>query len=181
MPEKNDIFCDCGIVFLRGVSESDLNGDWYKWFNDSEVTRFQNKGTFPNTLEKQRAYFRTICESKNDVLFAIVEKSQNKHIGNIGLHRIDYIHRHAEVGLTIGSKEHWGKGIASICIGAVSKHAFDVMNLSRLFAVIMEGNCPSIKAFKKAGFKEEGVFSKHFFKNGNYLNAFILGLNSPSR
>ena len=43
--------------YLRELRETDLTGNWYKWFNDSKVTIFQNKKIFPNTKDHQRKYF----------------------------------------------------------------------------------------------------------------------------
>jgi hypothetical protein len=84
----NNRFVQGEYIFLRELQESDLEGDWYKWFNDPEVTIFQNKGIFPNSREKQRHYYDFLTQNNNEVVFAIVEESSNKHIGNVGLHKM---------------------------------------------------------------------------------------------
>lgn len=172
---RKDKFIDLGEIYLRGLRESDLQGDWYKWFNDKEVTAFQNKGIFPNTFEKQREYFESVNRSRDDVVLAIIHDKDDTHIGNIGLHRIDYIHRHAEVGIVLGEKKHWKKGYATQCLKAVTDYSRNTLNLHRLTAYLMKGNTGSHKAFLSAGFKEEGTMFERFYKNGAYLDAIIVG------
>ena len=112
---KKDKFIDLGDIYLRGLQESDLSGNWYTWFNDPVVTRYQDKGIFANTREKQKVYYDYVTKSTSDIILAIILDSNDTHIGNIGLHKIDYIHRHADVGIILGEMEHWKKGYAS-CI-----------------------------------------------------------------
>ena len=48
--------------------------------------------------------------------FAI--KTTDKHIGNIKLGPINWIHRYGDISLLIGDKDYWGKGIATEAIRA---------------------------------------------------------------
>jgi len=170
-----DIFYDMGDYYLRGIYESDLQGNWFKWFNDEEVTKFENKKIVPNTYERQKVYFDYLLRSDSDIVFAIIEKSTDTHIGNIGIHKIDYIHRRAEIGIVIGEKEHWGKGVGKSAISVVSDHCFNVLNLHRLYAYIMDANAGSVKAFEKNGFEYEGKMKDHYYKNGQYYDAIVVG------
>jgi [ribosomal protein S5]-alanine N-acetyltransferase len=176
---KTDKFIDLGDIYLRGVSEKDIKGEWYTWLNDKEVTKYQNKGIIPNTFEKQKSFFEYLSQSQEDIVFSIIHNGSNKHIGVIGLHKIDYIHRSAEVGFVIGKKEHWAKGYGYMCVDAVKKYSFDTLNLHRLMAIVIKKNMASHKIFIKAGFEEEGLMKDFLFKNGVYHDAFIMGcLNS---
>jgi ribosomal-protein-alanine N-acetyltransferase len=168
-------------IYLRELRESDLDGPWYSWFNDSEVTTFQNKGVFPNTREKQKAYYNSLLTGNNtDVVFAIIEESSNKHIGNVGLHKIDWIHRSAELGIVIGDKDAWGKKYGKEAWKLVSGYGIQVLNLHRIYAQIMEGNVASCKSAEAAGFKQEGLITDAFFKNGKYLHVRYYNLVNPN-
>ena len=96
-------------IYLRELRESDREGNWYKWFNDSEVTKYQNKKIFPNSKEKEEKYFSYLIDSNSDVVMAIIDSKSNSHLGNVGLHKIDWIHRSAELGIVIGEKVFYGK------------------------------------------------------------------------
>lgn len=170
-----DKFIDLGEICLRSLTESDLQGNWYKWFNDTEVTKFQNKGVVPNTIEKQRDYYEYLKKSHEDIVLAIIHDKDDIHIGNIGLHKIDYIHRHADVGIVLGERKYWNRGYATKCIEAIKNYSFKTLNLHRLTAHTMKDNKPSYNAFLKAGFKEEGIMSEFFYKNGKYLDMIVVG------
>ena len=47
-------------IYLRSTIEKDVYGNWWKWFNDPEVTKYMNKGIVKNTIENQLAFFKKI-------------------------------------------------------------------------------------------------------------------------
>jgi RimJ/RimL family protein N-acetyltransferase len=159
-------------IYLRELRKSDLSGPWYSWLNDSEVTVFQNKGIFPNSIEKQAQYFESLINNNNDIVLAIVEEDSNKHIGCVGLHKIDWVHRSAELGIVIGDREVWGKKYGKQAWSLITNYGFNVLNLHRIFAIIIEGNIASQKSAEAAGFIQEGNLRDYLFKDGKYLNAF---------
>ena len=178
MTDHEKIF-DLDEIYLREIREYDLQGAWYHWLNDSEVTRFQDKGTFPNTIDKQREYYDTLKKSQSDVLFAIILNENNMHIGNIGLHDINYIHRFAKMGILLGERKYWNKGYATKCVLKIIDYAFNTLNLHKLIVIVLANNTGSIKVFEKCGFTPEGQIKHVFFKNGEYSDAIIFGLEKP--
>lgn len=169
-----DIFYDLGDIYLRGICEEDLDGDWYKWFNNSDVTKYQDKKIYPNTKSRQKKYYDYLQTSTEDVVFAIVLKKTNTHIGNIGLHKINYVHRRAEVGIVIGDLSTRGCGYGKKAVQTITSYAFDVLNLHSLMAIIMEQNKSSLSIFESVGFASQGVLLDYFYKNGTYINAQIV-------
>lgn len=162
--------------YLRELRLEDLQGNWYAWFNDEEVTRYQNKKVFPNSREKQTEYFEFLKKSTSDVVLAIVEGQTHRHVGNVGLHKIDWVHRSAEVGIVIGEKECWGQGMGTEAWHLITKYAIDTLNLNRLYAHIVSENKGSLKCAEASGFKKIGVIEQFLFKDGRYLDACYLNL-----
>ncbi len=166
-------------IYLRELRTTDLAGPWFTWLNDSDVTTFQNKGIIPNSIEKQTKYYESLINNANEVVLAIVEEETGKHIGCVGLHKIDWIHRSAELGIVIGDRDVWGKKFGKQAWQLISDYGFTVLNLHRIFAVIVEGNIASQKSAEAAGFIQDGKLRDYLFKNGKYLNAFYYSkLNS---
>lgn len=170
------MFFEFEDFYLRELRKSDLEGNWFEWFNDKNITKYQDKGTFPNSIEKQSDYYEYLLDSKKDIVFAIVDKYNDKHIGNIGIHSIDYIHRKCEIGIIIGEKDQRGKGIAKHCIENMKNYIFNTLNLRRITVFIMHENIASIKSFESCGFIKEGVMKEYYYKNGTYLDSIIYGL-----
>ena len=162
--------------YLRPLKVADLDGRWREWFNDPEVTKYQAKGMYPNSFESQKKYYEHLIDSRTDVVLAIVDRESERHIGNVGLHQIDYIHRTAVLGIVIGEKDAWGRGIGARSWRAITSYGFKVLNLHKVCATFIEGNEKSLKCALGVGFEVEGQQRKQIFKDGNYLDLVYLGL-----
>ncbi|MCD6558919.1 MAG: GNAT family N-acetyltransferase [Palaeococcus sp.] len=163
-------------IYLREVRVTDVNENYYKWMNDEEVTRFLESRFYPQAREKIEEYVRSINSNPNYIFLAIIEKKSDKHIGNIKLGPINWIHRHAEVGLIIGEKTAWGKGYATEAIKLVTDYAFKKLNLHKLTASCYKDNVGSQKAFKKNGYVVEGIRKAHCFYDGKYTDIILMGI-----
>ena len=62
-------------------------------------------------------------------MFGIFLGDEFKHVGNIKLGPINSYHKRAEIGLMIGDKSVWGKGIATKVIRMVTHFGFSELNL----------------------------------------------------
>lgn len=160
-------------IYLRILEEFDVNDHYVKWLNDYEVTKFTESRFKPHTIESLKSEIGSMINN-NNITFAIVEKEKNKHIGNIKLGNINWIHRYAEIGLIIGEKDYWGKGIAREAIGLVVDYAFKGINLRKLNAGIYINNVGSIKAFQKCGFKQAFIEKEKYFFEGKYIDSITL-------
>ena len=86
-------FMEGNTIYLRAIEASDAGERYLSWLNDEEVTRGLASGVFPSTLEALKSYVQNINASKNAVMFAICDKDQHVHIGNIKLDNFDWINR----------------------------------------------------------------------------------------
>lgn len=162
--------------YLRGLRASDLDGRWTEWFNDPAVTRFQAKGYYPNTRESQRAYYDHLVTSRTDVVLAIVDRATDTHIGNVGLHHIDMLHRTAVLGIVIGDRSAQGRGIGKRSWKAITNYGFEVLGLHKVCATIIEGNDASLQCALAAGFQIEGRQVKQIYKSGAHRDLIHVGL-----
>ena len=163
-------------LYLRGFERSDLEGEYFDWLNDREVTKFLDSGVFPNTVEKMEEYYRNIALSPNNAMLAIIDKESEKHIGNIKLGPINWVTRITPLGIMIGNKEFWGKGYGTEAIRLVLDYAFIRLNLYKVTAGVASINEGSVKAFEKAGFEIEGQAKSQFFLDGEYYDSLYLGI-----
>src|SRR5262249_20541648 len=145
-------FIDGERIYLREVRPADVNENYYHWMNDPEVTQYLESGFYPNSMEGLREYVTQMSGDRDSVFLAIIVKEGNRHIGNIKLGPINWIHRFADVGLLIGAKEYWGQGFATEAIRLVTNYGFQVLNLHKLTAGCYEPNQGSFRAFLKVGY-----------------------------
>jgi ribosomal-protein-alanine N-acetyltransferase len=161
-------------IYLRLLTPNDVSNDYVAWMNDNEITQYLETRWSVHTEATIRAFVQEICDSLNDYLFGMFLNNTDQHIGNIKIGNINQRHRYGDVGLIIGDKASWGKGIASEAIELITRYAFENLNLNKLTAGMYEQNLGSYKAFLKAGFREVGRYEKHFFYQGQYVDAFLV-------
>jgi len=166
-----DAFLVGNKVYLRALNEQDAEGNWYKWFNDQEVTKYVEKGIFPNTKEKQKAHLINMQNSSSDLLLAIIDKKTHAHVGVIGLHNINWIYRKAEISIILGEKGAWGADSGLEAMALMIGHGFEKLNLNKIYAGQHEGLGKWRKTLELIGFKTEGVLKDELFTQGRYWDA----------
>jgi RimJ/RimL family protein N-acetyltransferase len=77
----------------------------------------------------------------------------------------DVYRKTAEIGYWIG-EPYWGQGIASKAVGLLVHHAFNELEMVRLYAGVFEFNLGSMRVLEKNGFQKEGISKKAVFKHG---------------
>jgi ribosomal-protein-alanine N-acetyltransferase len=162
-------------LYLREVRLSDVNENYYRWMNDPEVIKYLESRFYPNSTEGLGEYVKSKIGDEYNVFLAIILKEGDRHIGNIKLGPINFIHRFADVALIVGEKDCWGKGYATEAIRLISNYAFNQLNLHRLTSGCYDANKGSAQCFQKAGFSIEGKRIKHYFCDGRYVDALFLG------
>lgn len=174
--EKNKMFIEGEKIFLRAIEEDDLNGNWINWLNNRRVTQYMNHGVFPYNAQKLHEYYSKVIKSDTDIVLAIVMKENEAHVGNIGVHNINYINKIGTVGIIIGEENAWGMGVGTEAIILLSHHLIKNLNLNRLHASTSSDNAGCIKAFEKAGYIKEGVLRQTYYYNGNYHDEVVFSL-----
>ncbi|WP_162176451.1 GNAT family N-acetyltransferase [Synechococcus sp. KORDI-100] len=172
-------------LLLRAVESSDLNSTYLSWLNDPRVNQFLETRFFPQSMGTLQSYWQAHHDNSEVPWFAICLSADGRHIGNIKLGPIHWLHRRADISLFIGDHGCWGNGFASEAIALLRDWAFQELDLQKLNAGVYEGNIGSRRAFEKCGFELEGTLREEVVNHGNRLDIWCLGLPrsrwSPSR
>ena len=163
-------------VRLRPVEREDLPR-FVKWFGDLEVRRHLAI-CLPFSLAQEERWFESLqerLEQQQDVVLAI-ETLDGVHIGNVGLHRINWKDRNAELGIVIGEKAYWDQGYGTDAIRTLLGFAFREMNLHRIYLRVDVDNTRGIRCYEKAGFQREGTLREAVFKDGAYQAQHIMSI-----
>lgn len=139
----------------------DATEAYVNWLNDKEVNQYLESRFVLATVENVKKFIESVIVSTNNYFFAIVDRESDKHIGNIKLGPVNTFHKRADIGILIGDKNYWGRGVATEAIALISAFAFNQLNLDKVMAGCYANNVGSYKAFIKCGFVEEGLFKQH--------------------
>ena len=97
-----------------------------------------------------------------------------QHIGNISLVNIEPIHRCAEIAVLIGEKSFWRQGFGREAIYLLTRHAFEAMNLHKVFAGSF--NPAFVQCVEQLGWQREGTFRERIWSAGGFHDQIWLGL-----
>lgn len=129
---------------------------------------------FPPQPDKLRSLPETLSSKEDAFLFA-VETLEGELIGSLALFDINWHHRFARFGISIG-KPYQGKGYGTDAIRILAGFVFQEMNLNKIKLTVFAFNHRAIRAYKKCGFQVEGVLREELFRNGRYHDVLVMGL-----
>ena len=162
-------------VYLRAFELED-HVKIHQWRNDRDIARnFGGIPLFSSSLNEKKWIEDKIFD-KNNVSCAICLKVKNEFIGCIFLNEIDHHNRSAHAPVFLGKKKYWGKGYATEARILMLKYAFFDRGLNRIWAKVLEGNQGALKMLEKSGYRQEGVLRQASFKDGVFVNEYILAV-----
>lgn len=166
-------------ITLKILNLKNYNKEYYKWLNDKEINKFLEVRFKRQNKKSTENYILNSIKNPNCLLFGIFFKKNNVHIGNIKLEPINFEHKRGIVGLFIGKKEYWGKGLASDSIRLISKYVKKELSLKKLVAGCYSNNIASKKAFLNAGYKVEAILKDYWYdeRQKKFINEIILTKN----
>lgn len=134
-----------------------------------------NLNSGAQTVEQQAKWLSSRPASEYN--FAIRLKS-GIDVGTLSLLGIDKTNRHAETGRFLIGEEEAVKGIPAAveAMKLLYELAFDRLDLVRIYGSVASDNHLMIKWQKFLGMKEEGRLRQHYFINGHFQDAVMLGL-----
>lgn len=157
-------------IQLKTLSYRDVTQKYVDWMNDLDVIRYTESRFQRHTMESTIDYVKTVSGSSDIYFYGIYEGKE--HIGNIKLQEKPQ-HNLGDMGIIIGDKSKWGCGYATEAIRLLTDHGFK-MGLHKISAGIYADNFGSIKAFQKAGYKEDGRHELTYMSNGRYVDEVIM-------
>jgi len=163
-------------LILRAISLGDATPTYLSWINDKETTKGLETGKYPSTMESLVGYIKAMQADKGTVMFAMIERETEKHIGNIKIHNFDWVARTCELGLMIGDKDTRGKGYGYEACSLVIEYAFERLNVRKVWLAVYDNNPAAFHIYRKLGFEEEGRLRKHIFSNGEYYDKIYMGV-----
>ncbi|MDQ6709407.1 MAG: GNAT family N-acetyltransferase [Candidatus Dormibacteraeota bacterium] len=140
------------------------------WFEDREITRFM-KLQFPPSLDAEKEWLEKMAKGADDIVWAI--EMSNRLIGVTGIHKINWPQQRASTGTLIGDKSAWGKGIATEVMALRTRFAFTQLPLRKLHSSVIDGNEASLRAQRKAGYREVGRYHEHWFRDGRWRDEIL--------
>ena len=148
------------------------------WGRDSEYVRLMD--TPPALLwsaKKIQSWIERDFESgfRDGYFFEIRTFEDDRMIGMIHLFGLSWTHADAWLGIGLGDRAYWGKGYGTDALRVMLRYVFTELNLRRVTLGVFAYNPRAIKAYEKAGFKEEGRLRQYVLREGQRNDMIIMG------
>ena len=141
--------------YLSPCSVEDAS-KWTEWDNDLEVAIPLGDEVYcPTSEEKQKQILEDIIKKQSHI-FNIVSLDNDELIGRCMFFALSQIDRCAMLGIVIGEKEYWDKGIGTEAAGLLLDYGFNILNLNSVMLGVFEFNKRAIRSYEKLGFKRIG-------------------------
>lgn len=162
---------------IRSVKEKDAAAILEyleKISGESENITF-GPGEFDMTLEKERAFLKSIIDSENAVMYIAEidgEIAGQLHYKGGAKNRT----RHdGDFGISV-QKKYWNNGIGKALINEMIKWANTSKYCEKINLLVRDDNHKAIALYRKSGFKVEGLKKRDLKINGEFVDALYMGL-----
>lgn len=98
--------------------------------------------------------------------FLVVDRKEDRIIGNCGFHTWNKTHRRAELFYSLKYEEDKRKGIMSEVVAKVLEFGFTTLKLHRVEALVGSWNIASIKLLERFHFTKEGTMREDYVVEG---------------
>ena len=162
---------------LRAIEKEDLPR-FVTWLNDPDVCRYLTLYN-PLSQAQEEKWFENILNRPVEEQPLVIEIQVDKaweSVGNISFLNMDQHSRNAELGLFIGKKNFWGKGIGTKAIGLMLDYGFKTLNFHRIYLRVFEQNKRGIRCYEKVGFHHEGSMREAQFLDGEYVDVLLMSI-----
>ena len=138
------------VYLKKGVSDKEYSNivSWYQDISVIKFFKFAKQLVDLKTVKEAKELFK---DSKDAIMFGIFSNKSKKMIGYIVL--ADFKKSQCELGMAIGDKEHWGKGIGYEVMKLIKGYSFKKLGLEKIYLTTSEYNKRAIRLYKKVGFK----------------------------
>lgn len=175
--EATEIIAKDDLTYLRWVMKEDLD-PYYRWYIDPDIQRFMaDPGWTPDrTKDQYRSIFlrHHLLQKGTGATATICLISDDTPVGMVNYFELDRDKGTCELGVVVGEKNHWCRGIGTSAVKLICSFLFSTVHVEQIHCLILRENTHSIRLFEKCGFVFDRVvldsdkqFLKYELKNPN--------------
>jgi RimJ/RimL family protein N-acetyltransferase len=152
------------VVRLRLFQVSDISDTYISWLNDSEVVKYSNQRFLNHTFEMSYNYLKSFTGTDN-IYMAVEDKITKELYGSITAYKQSY-HGVADIGLMIGNKNSWGKGVGFEAWTLLMEFLLMQCDIRKVTGGSLKINTGMIRIMEKSMMTHEATRKKHELFNG---------------
>ena len=139
-------------IALSAVETSDITSQLVGWLTDTEVVAYSQQRYRQHSIATCLAYLDSFTHTEN-LYLKIALAPKGEFIGTMSVY-FDGENASADIGILIGEKSVWGKGIGYAAWRALMNHLLDMPNVEMVTGGCDIRNLGMLSLFKKLGMTE---------------------------
>lgn len=164
------------LVRLAAPSRDDAE-TFARWSEDADYLRHLDTDIArPYSADAYLDRFQPGHEGPNAVVFHLRTLADDRLIGFVALHSIEWNNQAGLLSIGIGVPEYRGRGYGSDALRLALRYAFDELNLYRVGLDVISHNASAIRAYERAGFKHEGALRGAVLRDGRRHDRLYMGI-----
>ena len=167
------------LIFAVPFSKEHINSpDYLGWLRDYDVIKTLDRPEYwdPVPFAEVEEYCYNVLASENDLFFALYHRADEVFVGTLRAGHINWRTMSADIGIMIGRRQYWGKGLGLDAVEAMSRWLFEELGMRRLTGGSMANNAAMVRIFEQLGFQHEARFRRSdVLREGGYCDHVYLG------
>jgi ribosomal-protein-alanine N-acetyltransferase len=138
---------------LRPLGVSDATERYRSWFNAETASMGIASARSQPTLDELRQFIAERAERPDVLFLGIFVRERGEHIGNIKYEPIDRDEHYAVMGILLGEKSWWGKGVTAEVLRATARWLVEHRGTREIVLGVMKDNQLARRSYEKVGFR----------------------------
>lgn len=165
---------DTERLILKCLFPNDDLERYLQWMKSTHLFPFIESVRLDYTAEELINYLNEINSSGSKIQLSVFDKKQNRHIGNIKFHDIDYVSRTCFVGFLIGDEAWQNKGVAKEAFIHSSDALYRLFGISLYKLGVAPTHTQAINAYRRMGFVQCVPYQSNVWSGNSILMAQVL-------
>lgn len=161
------IYYEDNDIKIRDICDEDVIS-LFSWSIDKEINKHDPRPMPNNSIELLKECMNYCNRFDGEIINKNIQDRKYKYfmitnfkgqpIGFVNFFSIDIEKKQGEMGVVIGDKRYWKRGIACRAVDTAVNYIFRNMDIDRIYIETGENNIPALSLFKKLYFKKCGEY-----------------------
>tara|TARA_B100001105_G_scaffold168792_1_gene135894 strand:+ start:4673 stop:5272 length:600 start_codon:yes stop_codon:yes gene_type:complete len=162
---------------IEWIQDDEISDMWFGRYSYGDVAHlgYDPKKILNASQDDWDRIFNDKNPEPHRAFFSVLSEASEEHIGEAQLF-IDEALGDAQLSVIIGRKDLWHKGYGSSTVICLMHHAFNDLDLYRIWVDIPEFNTHARNMFDSLGFNHEGTLRQSRPHHGSRQNSAIMGM-----
>lgn len=161
-------------VYLRAIKDEDMESIYMACQDEEMLYMTGTRRSF--TREEITGSYKQFRQDPTRYDFAICLAQSNELLGDLAILDIDLANQKAGFRIALHDPTTLNKGYGTEATRLALAFAFEELKLNRLELEVYSHNVRGIKAYEKAGFKQEGTLRQSLYLNNTYSDEILMAM-----